>query len=330
MAKIGVIVPVYNVEKYLCKCIDSILLQTFQDFELILIDDGSTDQSGEICDKYAERYGNIRVFHGEHKGVADARNKGVDENTGEYIAFVDSDDWIDKQYLEVLYRLIEKYRADLVISGGINVTETYRVNYIDNVDYMQMVLDAEIVSKHEAYRRMLLCENNLTVAPWAKLYHQKLVQLFRYPSGEIYEDLKVINKIIEGSERIVCTSYTGYFYLRRKGSITHGRMSAEHMTGLKNAKCVWDFIKQYYPNIEDAAKVHYLRKCFDIFNMMLLNSDYYQECQKLRREIINEKKYLLFCNHFNFVEKIGSICLMVGIPWYRLALREYLWWTRKE
>lgn len=328
MAKIGVIVPFYNTEKFIEKCIDSILNQTFRDIELILVDDGSTDTSGKICDRYAQNNENIRVIHCAHCGVADARNRGMNETTAEYIAFVDSDDWIDKRYLEILYELIMTYHADLVISGGINVIEGCKRNE-KRVNNRQNILKNEVISKSEAYRRMLVGEGGMSVVPWAKLYHRKLTKLFDYPTGEIYEDLKVINKIIESSEIIVCTSYTGYFYLRRKGSIMHGKMSIAHKTGLINAKYVWNFVKENYSGIEDAAKVHYLRKCFDILNLMLADSRYRQECCKLREEIIKELHFLFSSNYVSFVEKVGGMCLLVGISWYKIVWRIYLWWTGK-
>lgn len=328
MIKISVIVPVYNTELYVKKCIDSILNQTFHEFELILLDDGSTDKSKEICNGYAKMNKNIRVIHSEHKGVAEARNNGLKEAFGEYITFIDSDDWIDKRYLETLYRLQETHHADLIISSGINVIDQKRVNEKNN-DCRRAFLEAQVVSKSEAYRRMLACENGASVVTWAKLYHRKLFEEVAYPKGEIYEDSKVISQIIEGCDKIVCTPYAGYYYLRRKGSIVHGRIHAGHISGMNNAKNLWDFIRVKYPSVEDAAKVHYIRNCFDLLNMMIIDSKYRKQCCRLRKEIIREKAFFMSCRYISFVEKIGAICLLFGVPFYKQAWKFYLLWTGK-
>lgn len=329
MIQIGVIVPVYNVECYLQKCIDSILSQTFRDFELILVDDGSTDNSGKICDEYAERNEKIRVVHTAHQGVSAARNKGLKENRGEYIAFVDSDDWLDRQYLEILYSVIRKFEADLVISCGINVLEGRRIHGSCKC-WNQVISESEIISKGEAYRRMFVCENNVSLVSWAKLYHRDLVQTLCYPVGEIYEDSGTIDQIIEKCEKIVVTSYAGYYYLRRKGSIIHGRMSAKHMAGVRNAKHLWDFIRTQYPDIEEAAKIHYFRNCFDLLNLAIVDPEYKWLCRKLRKEIVGEKRFFLSCKYVNLIEKMGVVCLIGGLSSYKLSWRFYLWASGKR
>ena len=209
MVEISIIVPLYNVEKYLRRCVDSILVQTFQDFELILVDDGSTDASGRICDEYAGRYDRISVIHKGNEGVSEARNRGIDESRGEYLVFIDSDDYVDRQYLEVLYWLIKKYRADLGMSA------------------------------------------------WAKLYHRSLFQKARYQKGEIYEDVRILDQIIENSHKIVCTRYRGYYHVRRRGSLLHAGMTPEQQIRMETIKRLRDFILQKYPEIQDSAKILY-------------------------------------------------------------------------
>lgn len=328
MVKVSVIVPVYNVEMYVNKCIESILAQTFQDFELILVDDGSTDHSREICTEYSEKYKNVMAVYNVHEGVAEARNRGLEEAAGEFITFVDSDDWVDKTYLETLYRLQEAYHADLVISCGINVIDGKKINRRNN-NCQRAFSEAEVVSRSEAYRRMLICEQNASVVTWAKLYHKKLFENVRYPKGEIYEDSKVISQIVERSDRIICTPYAGYYYLRRKGSIVHGRIQAGQILGIKNAKSLWSFIRKKYPNIEDAAKVHYLRSCFDLLNLLVVNPIYQRQCRKLRKKIIHEEPFFMLCRYVRLTEKIGAVGLLFGVPFYKWMWRFYLSWTGK-
>ncbi len=324
MAKIGVIVPVYKVERYLRTCVDSILGQTFSDFELILVDDGSPDASGRICDEYAERDKRVRVVHTENRGVSAARNRGLEENRSEYIAFVDSDDWITPDYLETLYRLMEDHRADLVISGGIHVLEGRKIKAARS-----RTVEAELVSKTEAYRRVFISENGLSVVPWGKLYHRSAFRSVRYPVGEIFEDARVIDQIIENCGRIVCTSYAGYFYLRRRGSITHSRITPDYMAGIRNVRRLWDIIRERYPQIENAAKTYYLWAVFDLLNQAVMDPAYYEEAKRLRRELLSEIPFLFSCGYVTFAYRAAALCLLPGLFWYKLAWKLYLRCTGK-
>ncbi|EGO6689884.1 glycosyltransferase, partial [Enterococcus faecalis] len=155
MPKISIIVPVYNVEKYLEKCVRSILAQTFTDFELILVDDGSPDSSGAMCDQFAEQDQRVKVIHKENGGLSDARNAGIEIATGEYLGFVDSDDYIADDMYELLYTNIVKEDADLSICGIYDVYEgkepvEKQQQYIvlDKVAAMKMILEAKVVSVH--------------------------------------------------------------------------------------------------------------------------------------------------------------------------------------
>ncbi|HDT8053597.1 TPA: glycosyltransferase, partial [Enterococcus faecalis] len=151
MPKISIIVPVYNVEKYLEKCVRSILAQTFTDFELILVDDGSPDSSGAMCDQFAEQDQRVKVIHKENGGLSDARNAGIEIATGEYLGFVDSDDYIADDMYELLYTNIVKEDADLSICGIYDVYEgkepvEKQQQYIvlDKVAAMKMILEAKV------------------------------------------------------------------------------------------------------------------------------------------------------------------------------------------
>lgn len=323
MAQIGVIVPLYNVEKYLCKCIDSILDQTFQDFELILIDDGSTDMSGEICDQYAEKNKNILVIHMEHGGVSAARNRGLEENTNEYIVFVDADDFIDPFFLEILYYTAERKRADIVFGGSDYLVENGKKR-IRKCNYHpeEIVKKASVIPKEEAFRRVLLGKN--TIALWEKLYHRSIFQTIRFPVGEIHEDGKVFARIIENAHRIAYVpSYEGYFYHIRRGSITHNVMSRGEYESIKNAEALLRFIKRNYPDIGYAAKRYYACCCLRLINMMAFDAEYTEECQLMRKKLLKIKRYILFGRHTTIYEKGSIICLMFGMAFYAFALKVF-------
>lgn len=320
MAKIGVIVPVYNVEAYLRKCVDSILAQTFPDFELILVDDGSSDTSGAICDEYAERDRRVRAVHTENRGVAAARNRGLEENRSEYITFVDPDDWAAREYLETLYRLAEAHQADLLAGCIRNISEGERIQ----ADGSWKWAAAEPVSRAEIYRRMFLCEGNTSVSPCAKLYHRSVLGSVRYPAGEIHEDSAVIDRIVENSKNIVYTSYAGYYYFRQRGSILHGRMSPEHTARVRNAKRLWEFAGTRYPQIEDAARIFYLRNCLELLTLMSTDPAYRPEAKKLRSEVLSESRFFVTCRYCTVKDRLAAAALLLGLSWYKLAWRIYL------
>lgn len=321
MAEISVIVPVYNMEKYLKKCIESILKQSFQDIEVILVDDGSTDASGKICDDYANRDSRIIVMHKENGGPADARNHGIQISSSEYITYIDSDDYVDSRYLEILYQIIQTYRADLAICHNINVREEKNIE-IEKFDYDNIIANTEVISKAETYRRMLLNQKAAFTA-WGKLYHRRLFQFVRYPKGELYEDLKVIDQIIELSRKIVYIPYAGYFYLIRQGSIVHGEITAEHMTSVANAWDLLKLIREKYPGIEKSAKMYYAKSCYMMLSALTGKPGYEKKCQWLRKEILREGREYFWSEYTDLGMKCSLICLRIGYFFYKNVRKFY-------
>ncbi len=210
MPKISVIVPIYKVEEYLPRCVDSILAQTFTDFELWLVDDGSPDKCGEICDEYAKRDSRIRVIHKQNGGLSDARNAALDKATGEYISFIDSDDWVAPDFLESLYGALTRNNADLAICN-----------------IMKVVGDSEPVPDYKpADSETVLTGDKMfdtLYRPSAcnKLYPSWIFKEVRYPVGRFYEDVFVYHDILAQVKRLVYTGKDSYFYYIRKGSIIH-------------------------------------------------------------------------------------------------------------
>ena len=182
MAQVSIIVPVYQVEAYLRQCIDSILAQTFTDFELILVDDGSKDQSGAICDEYSERDSRICTIHTENKGAAAARNAGLARASGEYIAFVDSDGYISETMLERMCEVIGNSKADLVICNFLHM-------FPDEKDNFSLPLqDMEISGREVLAHRKTQKNYGVWTVVWNKLYKRKLFENLRFPEGKYFED----------------------------------------------------------------------------------------------------------------------------------------------
>ena len=205
MPKISIIVPVYNVEKYLEKCIDSILNQSFRDFELILVDDGSTDNSGYVCDRYKDQDNRIIVIHKENGGVSSARNRGLDIARGDFIGFMDSDDFIHKDMYKILYDNLIKNEADLAICKAQNVyqDETIKLNNIVE-DFPVKVLTSK-----DALKKLYNIRTTFVYA-WNKLYKRELFEELRYPENKIYEDEWLSPKLLYKSSKIVYIYFVSF------------------------------------------------------------------------------------------------------------------------
>lgn len=236
MPKISVIVPVYNVEKYLNKCIESILNQTFKDFELILVDDGSPDNCGTICDEYALKDNRIKVIHKENGGLSDARNAGINISQGEYIMFVDSDDYITEQMIEILYNAIISDNSDIALCGLDLVDECG--NSINDKKNKSCV-EYACISQHEALDRLCKDEAGYVVA-CGKLYKKSIFDDIRFPKGKLNEDAFVTYRIYEKCQKISCVSKLMYKYVQRNGSIMNS------VATIRNLDAVEAFVERTY------------------------------------------------------------------------------------
>ena len=210
--KLSIIVPIYNVRNFLHKCINSILNQTYKDYELILVDDGSSDGSSLICDDYKERDERICVFHKENGGLSDARNYGLDHSKGEYVAFVDSDDWIDNGMYESMMSAIVNNNADIVVCG-------HRVVTIDGMVEETVVFNKPILYTGTQATIEILKDDEIPSFAWNKLYKKSLFKDIRFPKGRIYEDTAVVYRYFDIANSVYVLNETYYNYLRRPESI---------------------------------------------------------------------------------------------------------------
>ena len=215
-AAISVIVPVYGVEAFLLPCVDSILAQTFADFELILVDDGSPDRCGELCDACALRDSRIRVIHRPNGGLSAARNTGIEAANGQYLAFVDSDDVIAPDYLEQLYTALQNTGADMAVCAVEDVQEDLTPQ--DPRDFTLPVQSGAFSGQELLHCFYSDCSPYYTVA-WNKLYKAELWQNLRYPEGLIHEDDAVAHRLYWQCETVVCLDAPLYSYRLRQGSI---------------------------------------------------------------------------------------------------------------
>ena len=210
MAEVSIIVPVYNVEKYLERCLDSLINQTFKDIEIICIDDGSIDNSGKILDEYAAKDSRLKVIHQNNAGQAAARNNGMKIASGRYISFVDSDDWVDKDFIEKLYDAIIRNDADIAAASIIRKrqnSEKYRVHYTEE-KCLETLSD-----------KIAVCNIPKCCYVWNKLYKKEIIADWQFKAGVYFEDVLWLPEVIKKSGKIVTVPNVNYFYRVNSSSI---------------------------------------------------------------------------------------------------------------
>lgn len=231
---ISIIVPVYKVEKYLRTCVDSLLSQTIQDIEIILIDDGSPDRSGAICDDYRKNDPRVKVIHTANHGLSAARNLGLQTARGQYIAFVDSDDWVEPDMYEHLLTLLEENNADIsacAVSNEFHNKTVKRTEVVDAVYTGSNALDA-------------LISGNICNAVWNKLFKRECWESITFPEGIIYEDIATLYKMYRNELVIASSSRHLYHYRIRSGSLTR----IKSMPGLKDQ---WNAVYNRYAYLSE-------------------------------------------------------------------------------
>lgn len=259
--KVSIIVPVYKVEKYLNRCVDSIINQTYKNIEIILVDDESPDNCGKMCEKYAKKDQRIKTYHKKNGGLSDARNYGLKYAKGEYIAYVDSDDYIEPKMIEILVNAIEKNNADIAMCGTKVVGDysTYNNKWFDN----DLVLN-----KEEALKALL--ENRIiTSHAWNKLYRKEIIKKYPWPKGRLYEDIRIMHNVFKSCQKIaICKEYL-YDYYQREDSICNNKNLANEF------EYVDAFITRYEDIKNDSKEyeeICYAQACIAISNFLMRNN----------------------------------------------------------
>ena len=253
---ISIIIPVYKAEAYLDNCMKSVLNQSYRNLEVILVDDGSPDHSGALCDRYAEEDSRVRVIHKKNGGAADARNCGLDVASGEYVAFVDSDDWIERDMYELLLEQICKYDAKLCVCGRYDVINGERVAGLG--PERNILLDEK-----NAYRTLLI-ERELDSSPCDKLYHKSIFSELRFPVGVINEDAAIIHQIISNAGGVCLLNRRLYYYNHHAGSVTTSGFSEKNLIMKKHAERTVDYILSKYPDLSDEAQAYLAKRYIEL------------------------------------------------------------------
>ena len=295
MPRISIIVPVYQVEKYLERCVNSILKQYYRDFELILVNDGSKDKSGEICDNLKKIDNRITVIHKENGGLSSARNAGLEIAKGEYVGFIDSDDWITEDMFEHLINLIDKYKCQIascsyIFSNG-------------NTVFKQPELNIKVFNKTEAliYYMQDGMENRISdYSAWIKLYSKELFKSTKFPIGQLYEDGATNFELIQKVDRYVKSNKICYYYFQDGESITRGGFKIRDIDLIKVGD---DFIRlASAENNEKLMRLAVEKKARSYFSLLakILVYGFSEECNE--QEIISNLTKELRKNYFILIK----------------------------
>lgn len=305
---ISVIVPVYKVEAYLCKCIDSILAQTYTNLEIILVDDGSPDNCPAICDEYAEKDSRVRVIHKENGGLSDARNAGLNICSGEYISFVDSDDWLEPDMYEKLLANMIQFGTEMSVCGvSDDVEENGNYRSVKVSDYGDKTF-AE--SNVEAMKRYFLG----SWAAWDKLYKASLFNGIRYPVGEINEDEAIVLQLLEKCSKVVYTNDVCYHYIRRPDSITTAEFNPQKLIWVKHCQDNLEWIREYHPELVPEAAARYRGSLmWSLTEMALSDANFKIDIQMMLAELKTNRK--LFLRHpFQYRQDKIRLWMLMCLP----------------
>ena len=318
MPLISVIVPVYGVEKYIEKCLKSIINQTYENLEIILVDDGSKDKSGIICENYANKDKRIKVFHKKNGGLSDARNYGIEHSKGEYLTFIDSDDYIEDDYVEYLYSLIkEGYKMSIC---------SLYVEYTSNGKIVNKGNGKEIVISGKKCIEKMCYHDEVDTCAYAKLMHRSLFQKVRYPKGKIFEDIGTTYLLFDQCEEVICGFIPKYYYVIRENSIVTSEFNIKKLELIEMTDKMAHYVDTKYPELKGATLRRKGYAYFSTLNQMLDVTDKrYLEKRKqivkyLRKNSIKIIKNRKTPNR----DRIAYLCLLLGFNIYKIFWKIYI------
>lgn len=317
MSRISVVVPIYNVEQYIDKCISSILNQSFTDLEIILVDDGSKDKSGEICDRYKSKDNRIKVIHKENGGLSSARNAGIEIATSEYIAFVDGDDFIHKDMYSILFEEILKNKSDIVICNFERI-------YDKQVEQMKAFEDVKSkkFNNIQALEMLYGDEGAQFTVAWNKLYKRELFDNIRYDYGKIHEDEFIIHKLLYVCKNICYINLPLYYYVQRENSIINSEFNIKKLDVIYAMSERNKFFYQIgEKELKYKAEYNYIRYFFENYfkakNMVSKNK---KEILCLKLNFLKNINSLLKNPLYVYKEKIAWIVFLINSKWYEKLL----------
>lgn len=312
---ISIILPIYNVEKYLDKCMRSVMNQTYHNLEIIMVDDGSTDSCPFLCDEYAKKDFRITVYHKENGGLSDARNYGIEKANGEYITCIDSDDYVDGNYIEYLYTLLKKYKSKMAICQ-------HRVLYNNGAVKENSICDDELITNKDCIERMLY-HDIIDTSAWAKLYHRSLFENVRYPKGRLFEDISTTYALMLQCPKIAVGYEAKYNYIYHDNSIVNGAFNLKKLDLIDMTDEMAKNVLAVYPDLRQAVIRRQVYARFSTLNQMLNTSEYEEKRKELISYIKAHKKEVQNNPKTPRRDKVAITLLDIGYGFYRFVWLTY-------
>lgn len=305
MPLVSVIIPVYNVRRYLSKCIESVREQTYKNIEIIIVDDGSTDGSGEICEEYAKQDERVLILHKENGGLSSARNVALDIFHGEYVTFIDSDDYVKKTYVEKMVRLIKENEADISIVNFIRVYDGKTQKKIKKTS-------VKIYKNLDAMADMFY-QKNVVVSAWAKLYHRNLFTKIRYPVGKLYEDLGTTYKLFFLSNKIAYSSEQLYYYSQRKDSIMQEKFSLRKLDRIELGYEILLWSETYCLDLVPAAETRFFIANMQVLREIPMKKEYKEEIELIKKNVEKYRKSVIYNKEAKKITRLIAFCSKIDI-----------------
>lgn len=284
--KVSIVIPIYNIEKYLRPCLDSILAQTYTDLEVLLVNDGSSDGSGDICHEYQDKDNRFVAIDKENGGAADARNVALDRMTGDYVTFIDGDDYVSPDFIEKLMNLVDNYGAEIAICGWCNVDEKGEIPFCKNDGTIKQYDTKEAITA-------LLYQEDFDTAMWPKLYKRDLFDTIRFPKGNLYEDIAIIFDVFLGASKVAFVDLANYYYLLRESGTTLKKFTKGKMDLIDVVDHIEQKIVGLYPDLQKATMSKYVRANFHIYMQIPQTKEFEEERKRIRQNIKKRRRDVL-------------------------------------
>lgn len=312
MPQISVIVPVYNIKSYLDRCVQSLIKQSFDDYEIILVDDGSSDGSELLCDHYDSIYEKVKVIHKKNGGLSDARNCGLKYSKAKYVIFVDSDDYVDSNYVSYLFELVGKYNADVAVSGFIY--EKHSRSNQSVVSRNEYCVNSELAFQKMCYGK------EIPIMAWGKIMHRNLALKHLFPYGVLNEDVGTVYKLLLDANKVAIGNKATYHYVYRPTSILHSANDEKFFYGVRAAIEILNEVekKKLKKNSKKAACGRILIESIGLLHRTSNNPKIYKKsCQLVRKALANNLIHILFNWNLSISRRMQIIIFLMSDSAYR-------------
>ena len=280
---VSVIIPVYNVQEYLARCIDSVLCQSHKELEIILVDDGSTDHSGAMCDDYASRDSRIKVIHKNNGGLSDARNAGLDVMTGNYVTFIDADDYVHPYFVELLLRGLHESGSQIAVCRWQELNDGEEHKSVDT-----QYLDTVTYTRDEAINSIFY-QQDLNHSACSRIFKAEIFKDLRFPVGVLYEDLAIIYPVLSKVEKVALIQPAMYYYMHRAGSIIT-TMTPQRTHVLDHLEALEAQLEDEAPQYLPAVRSRHMSACFNMLRLMPANDPQWQPTKERCWNYIKETR----------------------------------------